>query len=64
MPVIVGALGIIKKGADKLISNIPEFLSLHEIQKKALCGTAHLLRRFGLVGFNVGYLMPNLFLYK
>ena len=49
---------------------IPVSSSLYEIQKIALCRTAHLFRLVGwLVGFYgiltfVGYLMPNPFLYK
>ena len=33
MPVIVGALGIIKKGAGKYMNKITNNLSLYEIQK-------------------------------
>ena len=44
-PVIVGALGVIKKkGTDKNI-RISGSPSQYEIQKIALCGTAHLLKR-------------------
>ena len=45
MPIRVGAQGIIKKGTDKCINNIPGSLSLHKIQKIVLCGTAHPLRK-------------------
>ena len=45
MAVIVGALGMIKKGTDKHINNIPVSPSLYEIQKIALFRTAYLLRR-------------------
>ena len=34
VPVIVGALGIIKKGIDKHINKVPGNLRLYEIQKK------------------------------
>ena len=45
MPVIVQAIGVIKKDTDKHINKIPGSPSLYEIQKIALCETAHLLRR-------------------
>ena len=45
MPVIVGALGMIKKGTDKHINKIAGSPSLYEIQKIALSRTAHLLWR-------------------
>ena len=40
-PVIVGALGMIKKGTDKLINYIPGSPSLYEIQNKTLYRTDH-----------------------
>ena len=40
---MMGALGMIKKGADKYIYKIPGSPSIYEILKIALCGTAHLL---------------------
>ena len=43
--VVDGALVIIKKRADELGNKIPVSPSSYEIQKIALCGTAHLLRR-------------------
>eukprot|EP00795_Rhopilema_esculentum_P008488 gene8488-14486_t len=45
VPVIVGALGMIKKGTENHISKIPGEPSLKEIQKIVLTGTAHVLRR-------------------
>ena len=44
-PVIVGALGMIKKGTQKYVNEISGNLSLAEIQKIALHSTAHNLRR-------------------
>ena len=44
VPVIVGALGMIKKGTEHHISTIPGDSSLQEIQKIVLLGTAHILR--------------------
>ena len=40
-----GALGVIKKGSEKLVSEIPGNIFLWEIQKTALLGTAHILRK-------------------
>ena len=45
IPVIVGALGMIKKGTQKYVNEIPEKLSFAEIQKIVLNSTAHILRR-------------------
>ena len=42
---IVGALGMIKKGTQKYVNEIPGNLSLNEIQKIVLNSTAHILRR-------------------
>ena len=44
IPVIVGALGMIKKGTQKYVNEIPGNLSLAEI-KRVLNSTAHILRR-------------------
>jgi hypothetical protein len=45
IPVIVGALGLIKKGAKEMINKIPGNPSLEEVQKIVLNSTAHVLRR-------------------
>ena len=45
LPVIVGALGRIKKKTDKHIDKISGSPSQNGIQNIALCGTAYLLRR-------------------
>ena len=45
IPVVVGALGVIKKGVDRYLSMIPGNPSLYEIQKIVLTGTAHILRK-------------------
>ena len=45
IPVIVGALSMIKKGTQKYVNEIPGNLSLAEIKKIALNSTAHILRR-------------------
>ena len=45
-PVIVRALGMIKKGTQKYINEIPGNLSLAEIQKIVFNSTANILRIF------------------
>ena len=45
IPVVVGALGMIKKGSQKLIKEIPGKISPWEIQKTALLGTTYILRK-------------------
>ena len=44
IPVIVGALGMIKKGTRKHVNEIPGNLALDEIKKIVLNSTAHILR--------------------
>ena len=41
-PVIIGALGMVRKGTQKFIDSIPGKVSLPEIQKIAINGTAHI----------------------
>ena len=45
IPVMVGALVMIKKGTQKYVNEIPGHLSLAEIQKIVLNSTAYILRR-------------------
>ena len=45
IPVIVGALGMIRKRTHKYVNEVPGSLSLAEIQKTVLNSTAHILRR-------------------
>ena len=45
VPVIVGALGMIKKGCQKHFDTIPGEPQLQEIQKIVLTSTAHILRK-------------------
>ena len=45
IPVVIGALGLIKKGMEKYVKQIPGNIRVQEIQKIALLGTAHILRR-------------------
>ena len=45
IPVIIGALGLVKKGMEKYINKIPGNISIQETQKCVLLGTAHVLRK-------------------
>ena len=45
IPVIVGATGTISKSFRKYVSNIPGKHEVKELQKTAILGTAHILRR-------------------
>ena len=45
IPVVIGALGVIKNGSEKFISEIPGNINLQEIQKTTLLGMVHILRK-------------------
>ena len=45
IPVVIGAIGMIKKTTEEHIEQIPENPCQHKLQKIVLNGTAHLLRR-------------------
>jgi hypothetical protein len=45
VPVIIGATGTISKSFRKHVSNIPGKHEVKELQKIALLGTAHILRK-------------------
>jgi hypothetical protein len=45
IPVIIGATGTISKSFRKYASTIPETHEVREIQKTAILGTAHILRK-------------------
>lgn len=45
VPVVVGALGVIKKGSEKLVREIPGNINLWEMQKTTLLVTAHILQK-------------------
>ena len=45
IPVVVGALGLVKKGLDKFIERIPGSISINLVQMIAILCTAHILRR-------------------
>ena len=45
IPVIIGATGTISKSFRKYVSNIPGEHEVKELQKTAILGTAHILRK-------------------
>jgi hypothetical protein len=45
MPVIIGATGTISKSLRQYLCNIPERREIKEIQRTAILGTAHVLRK-------------------
>ena len=45
IPVIIGATGTISKSFRKYVSNIPGKHEVEELQKTAILGTAHILRK-------------------
>ena len=45
IPVIIGATGNISKAFRKYVSNIPGNHEVKELQKTAILGTAHILRK-------------------
>ena len=45
IPVIVGVTGTISKSFRKYVSNIPGKHEVKELQKTAILGTAHILRK-------------------
>jgi hypothetical protein len=45
IPVIIGATGTISKSFRKYVSNIPGNREVKELQKTAILGTAHILRK-------------------
>jgi len=45
IPVIIGATGTISKSFRKYVSNIPGHHEVKELQKTAILGTAHILRK-------------------
>lgn len=45
VPIVIGALGVIRKGIEKYLEQIPGQPDLRELQKIAIMGTAHILRK-------------------
>ena len=45
IPIVIGALGVIKKGLEKYVDKIPGTVSIDELQNITLLGIAHILRK-------------------
>ena len=45
IPLIIGATGTISKSFRKYVSNVPRNHEVKELQKTAILGTAHILRK-------------------
>ena len=45
LPVVIGALGVIKTGMRLTVEKTPGTINIEELQKIALMGTAHILRK-------------------
>ena len=45
VPLVIGALGTIKKDIENYTNKIPGKINIHELQKITLLSTAHLLRQ-------------------
>jgi hypothetical protein len=45
IPVIIGAIGTVSKSFRKYVSSIPGNHKVGELQKTAILGTAHILRK-------------------
>jgi len=45
IPVIIGAIGAVSNSFRKYVSNIPGKHEVKELQKTAILGTAHILRK-------------------
>ena len=45
IPVVIGALGLIKKGLEKYTKQIPGNIKISQLQKIALLGTSRILRK-------------------
>ena len=52
IPVIIGATGTISKSFRKYVSNIPGNHEVKELQKTAILGTAHILRKVRTSRYN------------
>ena len=46
VPIIVGALRLIREGMDQNLGKIPGASNINDLQKIIILGTAHILRRF------------------
>jgi len=52
IPVIIGATGTISKSFREYVSNIPGKHEVKELQKTAILGTAHILRKVLMKRYN------------
>jgi len=52
IPVIMGATGTISKSFRKYMSNVPGKHEVKELQKTAILGTAHILRKVLMYKYN------------
>ena len=52
IPVIIGTMGLFKKAFRKYVSNIPGNHEVKELQKTAILGTAHILRKVLTLRYN------------
>ncbi|XP_017778986.1 PREDICTED: uncharacterized protein LOC108564450 [Nicrophorus vespilloides] len=50
VPVVVGALGTLKIGFEKYLEELPCRVNVEQVQKIALLGTAHILRKVLSIG--------------
>jgi len=52
IPLIIGATGTVSKSFRKYVSNIPGKREVKELQKTAILGTAHILRKVLMLKYN------------
>ena len=45
VPVVIGALGLVKKGMGKCVEKLPENINIKELQKISHLSTAYILRK-------------------
>ena len=45
IPVIIGATGIVEKNIKKYVGRIPSCPNIYSLQRSAILGTAHILRK-------------------
>ena len=45
LPVIIGATGIVTRSVRKNLETVPGKLSIHSLQKTAILGTSHIIRK-------------------
>ena len=45
IPIVIGVLGLIKKELENFLKKLPIQISIQELKKNALLGTAHIIRK-------------------